>query len=91
MVKQPDPSDDLPKRLEKDVINELPLVRFQGSIKFAEDSKSFHRLASKLAKQRVLGFDIECKPNLKKGPNNPPHSFNLPPRIRHFFLAFTRP
>ena len=41
MVKQPDPSDDLPKRLEKDVINELPLVRFQGSIKFAEDSKSF--------------------------------------------------
>ena len=72
MVKQPDPTDDLPKRLEKDVINELPLVRFQGSIKFAEDSKSFHRLAAKLAKQRVLGFDIECKPNFKKGPNNPP-------------------
>ena len=37
----------------------------------AEDSKSFKRRA-RLAKQKILGFDIECKPNFKRGPNNPP-------------------
>lgn len=63
---------DLPKRLEKSVINELPLIRFQGSIQMAEDGKSFKKFADRLAKQRILGFDIECKPNFKRGPNNPP-------------------
>lgn len=77
MVTQPNPHDEIPKRLEKEAINELPLIRFQGSIKLAEDTKSFHRLAAKLSKQRVLGFDIECKPNFKKGPNSPPALIQL--------------
>ena len=87
MVNQPDPTDDLPKRLEKDVINELPLVRFQGSIKFAEDSKSFHRLASKLAKQRVLGFDIECKPNFQKRSEQPPSLIQLATSDQAFLFS----
>ena len=70
-------NEDIPKRLEKEEINELPLIRFHGAIKFAEDSKSFLRLAEKLRKQRVLGFDIECKPNFKRGPNNPPALIQL--------------
>lgn len=77
MVTQPNPHDEFPKRLEKEAINELPLIRFQGSIKLAEDTKSFQRLAAKLSKQRVLGFDIECKPNFKKGPNSPPALIQL--------------
>ena len=77
MVTQPSPHDEIPKRLEKEAINELPLIRFQGSIKLAEDSKSFQRLAAKLSKQRVLGFDIECKPNFKRGPNSPPALIQL--------------
>ena len=63
---------ELPKRLEKAAINELPLIRFHGTIHMAEDSKSFKRYAARLAKQKILGFDIECKPNFKRGPNNPP-------------------
>ena len=69
--------EDIPKRLDKETINELPLIRFHGSVKVAEDTKTFHRLASKLRKQRVLGFDIECKPNFKRGPNNPPALIQL--------------
>ena len=69
--------DDLPKRLDKETINELPLIRFHGAINVAEDSKSFNRFASRLKKQRVLGFDIECKPNFKRGPNNPPALIQL--------------
>ena len=63
---------ELPKRLEKSAINELPLIRFQGSIQMAEDAKSFKKFADRLTKQKILGFDIECKPNFKRGPNNPP-------------------
>lgn len=77
MVIAPSPHDDIPKRLEKETINELPLIRFHGAIKFAEDTKSFNRLCANLSKQRVLGFDIECKPNFKKGPNNPPALIQL--------------
>ena len=69
--------EEIPKRLDKETINELPLIRFHGSVKVAEDTKTFHRLASKLRKQRVLGFDIECKPNFKRGPNNPPALIQL--------------
>ena len=76
------------KRLDKATINELPLIRFQGSVKVAEDTKTFHRLASKLRKQRVLGFDIECKPNFKRGPNNPPALIQLATADQAFLFAF---
>jgi len=69
--------DEIPKRLDKEIINELPLIRFHGAIQVAEDSKSFNRFAARLKKQRVLGFDIECKPNFKRGPNNPPALIQL--------------
>ena len=69
--------EEIPKRLDKEFINELPLIRFRGAIKVAEDSKSFNRYALQLKKQRVLGFDVECKPNFKRGPNNPPALIQL--------------
>lgn len=66
------PQGELPRRLEKAAINELPLIRFHGTIHLAGDAKSFKKYADRLAKQKILGFDIECKPNFKRGPNNPP-------------------
>ena len=77
MVTPPDNEEEIPKRLDKETINQFPLIRFQGSIKVAENSKAFHRYAAKLRKQRVLGFDIECKPNFRRGPNNPPAQLQL--------------
>ena len=68
---------DLPKRLDKSQINELPLIRFYGSIQVAEDNKTFKKFVDRLAIQKVLGFDIECKPNFKRGPNNPPALLQL--------------
>ena len=41
--------------LEKTEINELPLIRFQGSIQVAEDAKSFKRNADRLSKQKGRG------------------------------------
>ena len=68
---------ELPTRLEKSQINELRLIRFHGSIQLAGDNKSFKKFVSQLKKQKVLGFDIECKPNFKRGPNNPPALLQL--------------
>ena len=68
---------ELPTRLEKSQINDLPLIRFHGSIQMAEDNKSFKKFVSRLRKQKILGFDIECKPNFKRGPNNPPALLQL--------------
>ena len=64
-------SEELPDRLSKSEINELPLVRFQGAVRIAENSKSVARLVQRLSKQRVLGFDIEAKPTFRRGPSNP--------------------
>tara|TARA_Y100000588_G_scaffold259690_1_gene274334 strand:- start:523 stop:1134 length:612 start_codon:yes stop_codon:yes gene_type:complete len=64
-------SEELPDRLSKAEINELPLVRFQGAVRIAENSKSVARLVQRLSKQRVLGFDIEAKPTFRRGPSNP--------------------
>ncbi len=73
----PSPDEEVPKRLDKETINQLPLIRFHGAIQVAEDSKTFNRLASRLSKNPILGFDVECKPNFKKGPNNPPALIQL--------------
>ena len=72
MSSPPSNEEEIPKRLDKETINQFPLIRFHGSVKVAENAKSFHRYAAKLRNQRVLGFDIECKPNFRRGPNNPP-------------------
>ena len=32
MLRQIEPTEEIPKRLEKDVINEFPLVRFRGKV-----------------------------------------------------------
>ena len=82
--------EEIPKRLDKEFINELPLIRFRGAIKVAEDSKSFNRYALQLKKQRVLGFDVECKPNFKRGPNNPPALIQLATADQAFCFAYTR-
>lgn len=77
MLRQIEPTEEIPKRLEKDVINEFPLVRFRGKVHLAEDNISRFKLVQELKNEDVLGFDIECKPNFKKGPNNPPALLQL--------------
>ena len=52
MLTPPSPSEELPKRLEKATINELPLVHFHGSIQVAEDSESFEQLCTLLVKRK---------------------------------------
>ena len=59
MPDSPNHDDEIPKRLDKETINELPLIRFHGAIQVAEDSKSFNRFAARLKKQRVLDCTLD--------------------------------
>ena len=84
----PSPEDEVPKRLDKETINGLSLIRFHGAVQVAEDSKTFNRLAARLKKHPILGFDIECKPNFKRGPNNPPALIQLATADQAFLFDF---
>lgn len=64
--------EELPARMSKAEINELPIIRFQGAIRVANDAKTINKFARKLAGQLVLGFDVETKPNFRPGAGNPP-------------------
>jgi ribonuclease D len=77
MLCQLEPEEEIPKRLEKEAINELPIIRFKGPVHLANDLESCKKLVQTLRNEKVLGFDIECKPNFKKGPNNPPALLQL--------------
>ena len=54
--------EEIPKRLDKETINQFPLIRFHGSVKVAENSKAFQRYAAKLRNQRVLGSKLDIDP-----------------------------
>lgn len=77
MLCQLEPEEEIPKRLEKEAINELPIIRFKGPVHLANDLETCKKLVQTLRNEKVLGFDIECKPNFKKGPNNPPALLQL--------------
>mgnify|MGYP001260388074 CR=1 FL=1 len=77
MLNQLQINEEIPKRLEKEEINGLPIIRFRGPVKFAETTESCQSFVRTLKSEKVLGFDIECKPNFKKGPNSPPALLQL--------------
>ena len=55
---------ELPKRLEKAAINELPLIRFHGTIHMAEDSKSW--LVCPLPSRMDFGLTVQFGRDLSK-------------------------
>ena len=63
--------EEIPKRLDKETINQFPLIRFHDrkSRRKREGLSKIRLKAEETTRPRV---DIECKPNFKRGPNNPP-------------------
>jgi len=53
--------------IEKDEINKLEMLKFQGTIHLVTDTKEAISIASKLANEPILGFDTETRPSFKKG------------------------
>ncbi|MBK24772.1 MAG: histidine kinase [Halobacteriovorax sp.] len=58
---------DYPKKITKEEINELPMLKFEGEIILITNQKSAIRAVNDLKKESVIGFDTETRPSFKKG------------------------
>ena len=55
------------KTINKDEINELQIVKFNGNMHIITDQEGCVRALEALAGETILGFDTETKPAFKKG------------------------
>ncbi len=60
------------RKLTKEDINALPIVRYEGEIKLITDREALLPALDALQKETVLGFDTETKPSFRKGQLNNP-------------------
>jgi len=58
------------KSITKEELNELPLIAFEGNIIEIDNISDVRKAVKYLAKQSVIGFDTETKPNFSKGKRN---------------------
>lgn len=61
---------ELPEVIEKEQINDLPKISFEGEITLIENSADVHDAVLYLRQSDVIGFDTETKPSFKKGKSN---------------------
>lgn len=69
--------NDYKRKLPKEEINELPLLKFNGRIRLINDRDDVAPALERIRKHKVLGFDTETKPSFKKGPQPPPSLLQL--------------
>lgn len=56
-----------PQRIKSELVNLLPLRKFEGPISLVETPEQLDEAISELRKESVLGFDTETRPSFKKG------------------------
>lgn len=56
--------------INKNLIAEMPLVTFPGTITVADTPEKADMAVEALSKERTVGFDTETKPSFKKGKTN---------------------
>ena len=65
------------KKLNKDEINGMPLIKYEGDIKVFSKKDNIQGAVDYLLTQKVIGFDTETKPTFTKGPLNAPSIMQL--------------
>lgn len=55
------------RKITKEQVNELPLMKYEGRFEVINDLKSAQRACAKLKEESLIGFDTETKPVFKKG------------------------
>ena len=65
------------KKLSKDDINGLPLIKYQGDIQVFSDENHIEEAIEYLFTQKVIGFDTETRPTFTKGALNAPSIIQL--------------
>ena len=57
----------IPKRINKETINDLPLGQFEGEIVLINTLDQVKEVADELLKHKLIGFDTETRPSFRKG------------------------
>jgi ribonuclease D len=65
------------KGISKEVINKLPLYRYDGKIQVVSSIQDILCAIKELEKEALLGFDIESQPSFKRGIIHPPALIQL--------------
>lgn len=66
-----------PKGIAKEIINKLPLYRYEGVVKVVSSKNDVAEAIEELKKESILGFDIESQPSFKRGIVHPPALIQL--------------
>ncbi|PKL35779.1 MAG: hypothetical protein CVV44_19830 [Spirochaetae bacterium HGW-Spirochaetae-1] len=64
-------ANDLPNRITKEFINNLPIIRYAGPISVINRGRDLDNCLSLLSSEELLGFDTETRPTFQRGQNNP--------------------
>tara|TARA_Y100000748_G_C15368670_1_gene438795 strand:- start:147 stop:731 length:585 start_codon:yes stop_codon:yes gene_type:complete len=65
------------KKLNKDEINGVPLIKYEGDIKVFSKKDNIQDAVDYLLTQEVIGFDTETRPTFTKGQLNAPSIMQL--------------
>ena len=63
--------------INKQEVQELDIIRFQGEIKVIDSQEDLKDVLSELSQAEVLGFDTETKPSFRKGEYHAPAIIQL--------------
>jgi ribonuclease D len=64
-------SPPFPTTIAKEVVNALPLARYEGPITVIAQSQEVREAVEYLRGETVLGFDTESRPSFRRGDNHP--------------------
>jgi len=65
------------KKLSKDEINGMPLIKYEGNIQVFSEKDNIQDAIDYLLTQKVIGFDTETRPSFTKGSLNAPSIMQL--------------
>ncbi len=77
-------------RLDKEWINTLSPIQFEGTIKVISDRREVDRVVHHLMQARQLGFDTETRPAFKKGISHPVALLQLATRENAYLFQLLR-
>jgi hypothetical protein len=65
------------KKITKEQIQSLPILRFEGEIRLVNQEKDLHECMEILGQSDTLGFDTEKRPSFRKGEKYHPSLIQL--------------
>lgn len=86
MIENVHKEDTSPKGIAKDMINKLPLYRYEGPVEVVSSPSDVAHAIKVLGKETLLGFDTESQPSFKRGVTHLPSLIQLAAKDRVFIF-----